>query len=54
MKKSEIEYNQLLKSGMFYEFYPQLTGIYEQDKKEWEKIYKDLIKNRKKYKNSIK
>jgi hypothetical protein len=38
---------------MFYEFYPQLTGIYEHDKKEWEEIYKELIKFRKKYKNSI-
>lgn len=36
------EYERLLKSGMFFEFYPQLTGIWEKDKIEWAKIYTTL------------
>ena len=45
---SEIEeYNGLLKTGMFWEFYPQLSGNYQKDKKEWELIYKLLQKLRK-------
>ena len=29
--KTEIEYNLLLKSGMFWEFYPQLSGLWYKD-----------------------
>jgi hypothetical protein len=32
------EYKSLLKSGMFFEFFPQLTGNWEDDKDEFEKI----------------
>ena len=32
------EYKNLLKSGMFFEFFPQLTGNWEDDKDEFEKI----------------
>jgi hypothetical protein len=31
----ENEYHQLLKSGMFWEFYPELTGDFEKDKKDF-------------------
>ena len=45
---SEIEeYNGLLKTRMFWEFYPQLSGNYKKDKKEWKLIYKQLQKLRK-------
>ena len=41
--KAKAEYNQVLKeTGMFYEWYPQLTGDYETDKVEWLKIYKEI------------
>lgn len=39
MKK---EYLELVQSGMLFEFYPQLTGDWERDKEEWEKIYAKL------------
>lgn len=29
------EYNELLKSGMFYELHPNLTGNWEADKEHW-------------------
>lgn len=40
------EYDALLKSGMFFEFHPNLTGLWEKDKAEWGKIYRKLKKNR--------
>lgn len=36
------EYYKLLNTGMFWEFYPQLSGDYSIDKEEWEIIYKNL------------
>ena len=45
---SEIEeYNGLLKTEMFWEFYPQLSGNYQKDKDEWKLIYKQLQELRK-------
>jgi hypothetical protein len=38
------EYLGLLKSGMFWEFYPQLTGDWDKDKKDWRKIWNQLKK----------
>ena len=35
------EYKSLLKSGMFFEFFPQLTGNWDDDKVEFEKIIND-------------
>lgn len=32
-------YDMLLKSGMFWELYPQLTGTWEEDKEFWEEEY---------------
>ena len=46
----EKEYRELLKSGMFFEFYPALSGNYEQDKALWSIEYKELVKFREKYK----
>ena len=40
------EYKSLLNSGFFWEFYPQLTGEWEKDKEEWEKILEKLDKFR--------
>jgi hypothetical protein len=31
--KTKKDYDSLLSSGMFYEFYPELTGEWETDKK---------------------
>lgn len=35
MEEVKKSYNMLLKSGMFFEFYPQLTGEWEEDKDFW-------------------
>lgn len=35
------EYIKVLKSGMFYEFFPQFTGNWETDKDEFTKFYKN-------------
>lgn len=32
-------YDNLLKSGMFWELYPQLTGNWDEDKAFWEEEY---------------
>jgi hypothetical protein len=40
------QYESLLKSGMFWEFYPELSGQWVKDKFEWKKIFrkqKELI-----------
>jgi hypothetical protein len=39
---AHVEYNLLLKSGMFWEFYPELNGNWEKDCDAWCLIYKDL------------
>mgnify|MGYP003522259078 FL=1 len=41
------EYNELLTSGMFWEFYPELTGIWIDDEPKWKIIYKQLKRSRK-------
>jgi hypothetical protein len=41
-KKAQAEYLDLINSGMFFEFYPSLTGEFEKDKEEWYKIYSKL------------
>lgn len=47
--KVKTEYEGLLKTGMFYEFYPEMSGDYEKDKKFWKKEHKRLqrIRNKK-------
>lgn len=42
------EYEKLLKSGMFWEFHPQLSGEWEKDKNEWVIIQNELKKLREK------
>lgn len=39
---AHVEYNLLLKSGMFWEFYPELTGNWEKYCDAWHMIYKIL------------
>ena len=34
------QYNKLLRSGMFWEFHPELTGVWEKDEAEFKKISK--------------
>lgn len=36
-------YDKVLKSGMFWEFYPQLTGVWEEDKEFWEEEYLERL-----------
>lgn len=48
--KAKIEYTGLLESGMFFEFYPKLTGDWDIDKDEWKVHYKELSKFRSLYK----
>lgn len=49
--RGRVEYRQLLnESGMFYEFYPQLTGEYGKDKEQWLIIFKELEELRKQVK----
>ena len=38
----KFEYDFLLRSGMFWEFYPDLTGDYEQDKDAWTEEFNRL------------
>lgn len=40
------EYDELLKTGMFWEFYPKFTGEWAKDKKEFSKIVRKLNKQR--------
>lgn len=40
--KAEKEYKELVKSGVFFEFYPKLTGDWGRDKEEWFKIHSKL------------
>lgn len=49
LEKSKRAYNNLVTTGMFWEFYPQLTGDWEEDKDYWFEEYceqMERIKNR--------
>ena len=35
------EYSELLKSGMFFEFFPLLSGEWDKDEKKFTKFYKE-------------
>lgn len=37
---AEETYQQCLKSGMFWEWFPELTGDYSKDKQAWKEVYK--------------
>jgi hypothetical protein len=47
MQEIEKEYYQLLKSGMFYEFFPDLSGIWDKDKNQFTVFYHDRENNKK-------
>jgi hypothetical protein len=47
VSKSEQEYRDLIKSGMFWEFYPGFSGAWEQDKTRFEIIWRKLEYQRK-------
>jgi len=50
-ERARVEYRQLLnESGMFYEFYPKLSGEWKKDKQEWFKEFKQLEELRKQVK----
>lgn len=36
------EYDKLLRSGFFWEFHPELSGEWEKDELEWNRIYEDM------------
>lgn len=40
INNEEEEYYKVLKSGMFWEFHPELSGIYIDDKEAWSKFLK--------------
>jgi len=44
--KAQEEHKRLVASGMFWEFYPALSGQWEEDKDEWLEIYEELTKLR--------
>lgn len=44
MKK---EYDGLLESGMFYEWYPTMSGTWDADKENWSSLYDEILKSRK-------
>ena len=41
MKEIEQEYKELLKSGMFWEFFPNLTGEWNRDESTFTKFYEE-------------
>ena len=43
MKNAEKEYKELLASGMFWEFYPQLSGEWQKDEQQWNDIYNEAV-----------
>ncbi len=48
-EKAKKEYLEILNSGMFWEWYPDLTGDYNKDELEWGKIYNKIVEIRKEY-----
>ena len=41
-EKAEKEYTEVLKSGMFFEWYSEMSGDWERDKENWFKEYQKL------------
>lgn len=52
--KAQTEYKELLASGMFWEFYPELTGDWSRDEEQWVEIHKELTVLRQKYQSVVK
>lgn len=53
MIKNKKDYEDLLKSGMFWEFHPELSGEWEKDKDEFVKYHKELKDNLNKNKSLL-
>lgn len=47
------EYDGILKSGMFWEFFPSLSGDWVSDRKEWLEIHKSLVEMREAYSKNV-
>ncbi len=45
-ESAKKEYMELLHSGMFFEWYPDLTGDWNKDEIAWNKIYEEITKFR--------
>jgi hypothetical protein len=41
---ARVEYRKLLNNGMFFEFYPQLSGVWKDDKNTWFDEFKELTR----------
>jgi ribosome-binding factor A len=48
-EKAKKEYDEVLASGMMFEWFPQLTGNYDTDLLAWNSVYELLLKIRKEY-----
>lgn len=46
ISSTQKEYNDLLRSGMFFEWYPNLSGDWEKDAEQWFEIYYEMTKLR--------
>ena len=46
IQEAELEYEGLMKTGMMWEWYPQLSGNWEKDKEEWLIHYEKLLESR--------
>lgn len=43
IKTTKAYYNGILKTGMFFEWYPELTGDWEKDEKQWIDIHSNPL-----------
>lgn len=41
---TEDYYNQVIKTGMFFEWYPTLTGVWKEDQLAWVKMHSDELR----------
>lgn len=41
---TEQYYNQVMKTGMFFEWYPALSGVWEKDKETWISLHSDELR----------
>lgn len=39
----EKVYRSILRSGMFWEFFPEHTGVWDDDKKDWAEAYEKIF-----------
>lgn len=44
--KIKSEYEQMIQSGMFYEFFPEYSGNWDKDKSQFTQFYKKREKNK--------